>query len=245
MRLENRHEGALSLLGPSRENINLNDIVLKGIDFSILKSGGAKCLNASNSTFSEVQFDGLTLSKSNFSGATADTASFRDTDLTGSTFEASFLFECDFSGATVQDANFQNIDLDSSINVVSANGEVAQLTGKAAIGYLKFSGAHTSPVDDIFVYIHHPKFSILEKICEKVSEQRNSQLRGLTQRGEARVDPPFARELVDKLVSLGWVTIDKNDLVSATPGGRPVLQRVVSREWIAAELVDFLESHSG
>lgn len=185
------------------------------------------------------------MSGSNFSAAIADTVSFRDADLSVANFECCLLFECDFSGATVKDANFRDIDADSSIIVADHRGEVVQLSGKLAIGYFSFSGAQTSPVDDIFIYVHHPKFSILEKICEKVSEQRNSQLRGLTQRGEARVDPPFARELVDRLVSCGWVTIDRNDLVSATPTGRPVLQRIVSGEAIAAELVDFLKGQSG
>lgn len=243
IRLDNRYEEALSLLGSNQENLAINDVTLKGIDFSVLKSGGAKTVNASGSTLSEIRFDGLPLRKSNFRDVVADTVSFRDTDLSDANFEASFLYECDLSGSTVQDANFQNIDSDSSIIVVDSNGGIAQLSGKAAVGYLKFGGARTSPVEDIFVYVHHPKFSILEKICEKVSEQRNSQLRGLTQRGEARADPPFARELVDRFVSLGWMTIGQNDLVSATPHGRPVIQRIASRELIPAELVEFLDSH--
>jgi hypothetical protein len=82
------------------------------------------------------------------------------------------------------------------------------------------------------------------KILEKVVDQKNSQLRGLTQRGEARADPPLAREFVDRLTSVGWLVIDKNDLVSVSAAGRPELQRMVSSEYMAPVVSAFLAEHA-
>jgi len=242
--LTNGFDGALEMISADQNIVLINDVVLRDINFSCVNFGDYKSLNASNSSISESVFDGLSLVNGNFKGVIADSVSFRDCDLNDANFESCFIFECDFSGASVRNANFHNMDIDSSIILVGPEGKVSQLTGSAAIGYLRFAGAITSPVEDIHIYVHHSKFSILEKICERVSEQKHSQLRGLTQRGEARTDPPFARAVVDKLVSLGWATIDKNDLVSATPAGRPIMQRVAARDAIAGELVQMLNGYS-
>lgn len=242
--LTGEYDEALASIGTDASTIPLNEVTVKEIDFSRLRKEDSRAVNAARSSLADIKFDGLNLARSNFSNTIADSVSFRDTDLSYSTFQESLLFECDFSGATLDEANFEYLDRLSSIIIIDEGGAPTQLVGDEAIGYLKFNGANTSPVDDIFVYCHHPRFSILKKICEKVSEQRNSQLRGLTQRGESRVDPPFARALVDRLVGLGWVTIDQNDLVSATPTGRPILQRVAATEAIAAELVQLLRDYS-
>lgn len=235
---------SLSLIGSSNSRLLFNEISIRDIDFSALPLEEEIVVNGSNGSFSEVSFAGLNLSNSNFSNAIIDTACFRGVNLTGANFQFSLIFETDLSGATVYGADFRDIDADSSIIVIDDENLTRELIGSAAVGYLKYHGAITSIVDDIYVYCHHPRFSILKKICERVSEQRHSQLRGLTQRGEARIDPPFARELVDFMVSMGWVIIARNDLVSATPVGRPVLQRVAAGTAIAPELAEFLGDHS-
>ncbi|MHB0667781.1 hypothetical protein, partial [Roseomonas mucosa] len=153
----------------------------------------------------------------------------------------SYFFECDISGSTLQGADFRGIDPESSFLVSHSNNTMRQLSNMDAIGFLNFNGAKTDPIDDIYIYKNHPKFPMIAKICEKVSEQRNSQLRGLTQRGEARVDPPFARDFVSRLEALGWVMVDKNDLVSCTPVGRPLLASLAAGTKIAAEIVQFIE----
>jgi hypothetical protein len=110
----------------------------------------------------------------------------------------------------------------------------------AAIGYLRYRGAPTDPVGDFYRYQHHPRFSIVQKICDRVTQQKHSQLRGLTQRGEAHEDPPFARAFVQHLKCHELVEIDKNDLVSATPEGRNVLRALVDHEQMSPPIRDFL-----
>jgi hypothetical protein len=134
------------------------------------------------------------------------------------------------------------MDRDSSISVETKDGLSNVLGGDAAIGYLRYNGAQTDKVESYYIYRNHPKFSIVEKVCERISDQRNNQLRGLTQRGEARADPPFARELVNRLVSTGWIEIDRHDLVSATPIGRNILAQVVLHQRLPTEIAEFLES---
>jgi len=239
-----RREDALSMLGragPSKALL-LSDISIKDINFSLPEGGDLLPVNASSSSLTDIRFDRLSMQVSNFEGVVADAVSFRDCDLSGSSFHSAFLHECDVSGANVTAADFQNLDPDSSILVTGLSGQVARLSGQAALGYLQYSGAHTDPVDDIYIFKHHAKFAIVKKVCEKLSEQKNNQLRGLTQRGEARADPRFARELVTRFVNLGWVEIDRNELVSATSSGRPVLQKVSSEEYLASEIVQYLRS---
>ena len=242
-RLKNNYEEAFSFLGSSENRLLLNDASIQNIDFSDTIGKNDVIINGSNSILTNIQFDGLNLDGSDFSNMMADNVSYCGTNLSSANFESCFLSECDFSGATVCDANFKNMDTDSSIIVPDPNGRITHLSGKSAIGYLGFHGAQTSPVENIFIYVHHPKFPILKKICEKLSEQRNSQRRGLTQRGEARNDPPFARDLVERLENLQWVATERSNLVSVTARGRPFIQRLVSGEEIADELVTFLNTH--
>ena len=91
--------------------------------------------------------------------------------------------------------------------------------------------------------IHHPKYAIVTKIIEKVMEQKLSQYRGLTQRGVARVDPPFARALVDRLVAEGWLHHDKNDLISVTAVGRTEIQRMTAGKHMPIPVRDFLDAN--
>lgn len=224
----------------AEDGLQIAHTSIKGIDVGQDFHDQSLKVNAESAEVSDTSFEAVNLIGSRFDGAVLDTISFRGCNLAGTSFIGALLFECDFTGANVSGANFYAIDVDSNILVTPAGGNAEALSGKAALGYLRFNGANTGPVDDYFIYRNHPRFSIVEKICERISEQRNSQLRGLTQRGEARVDPPFARQLVDRLVSAGWVQIDRNDLVSATPAGRNVLAQVVSHQILPEEIVQFL-----
>lgn len=221
-------------------NIQISYTSLKNIDFTFDFAGQSLRLDAEGSDFSECRFDGIDLRGSNFSESALDTVSFRDYDLSGCRFERALLFECDLSGTSVRGADFSKIDEDSNFVVENIGGGRAILSGKAAIGYLSYHGAKTAWIESYFVFRNHSKFSIVEKICERLSEQRNSQLRGLTQRGEARADPPFARQFVDRLANAGYVDIDRNSLVSATPAGRNALTKVISRQTLPDIIASFL-----
>jgi hypothetical protein len=226
--------------GKADQQILLNDVTLKNIDFRDSLSCHKIVVNAAGSTITEVNFGNIDLSNSKFDGAILDTVLFSEATLDGCSFKGALLFECDLSNASVVGADFTDIDRDSNV-IVSRDGGSEVLSGQSALGYLKFHGAVTSPVEDIHVFLNHPLFSILGKIAEKVSEQKHSQLRGLTQRGESRADPPFARALILKMVSWGWMTIGRNDLVSATPEGRPILARIAAYESLPREAVDFFK----
>ena len=221
----------------------ISDIAAKDLDFSRDFFGASLALNANDSSLSEFKFDGIDLRNSSFNKSVLDTTSFRDADLRGVLFKGALIFECDLSGASLKDADFTGLEKDSSIIIANSDINVRALVGNQALGYLRFNGAITDDVDNYSVYSNHPKFSIIQKICEKVVENKNSQLRGLTQRGESRVDPPFARSFVDKLVGAGWLFIDKNDLVSVTQSGRSIMGKIVTDEDLPHQIAEFLENH--
>jgi hypothetical protein len=161
----------------------------------------------------------------------------------GADFTKCLIFECDLTGTTVSGADFRQFDADSTFFLRNGGEEVVRLSGKAAIGYLKYQGAKTDDVEDFFWLQHHPKFSIIIKICEPLTQQRNNQLRGLTQRGEAHKDPPFARAFVQYLRQNGLVEIDFRNLVSATPEGRNLLPKVLEDGTMPEIIRDFLIAH--
>lgn len=225
------------------EIIVLSGLSLKEIDLSLDFSGQAITINARDSAFTECNLSAIDLTGSRFAYSIFDTVSFKETGLTNADFNSCFIFECDFTGASVDGANFENLDTDSSIIIEGDNGTVTQLSGNSLLGYLSFHGAVTNTVEQSFRYMFHPKFPIVKKIVEKISEQKLSQFRGLTQRGGARADPPFARGLVERLASEGWVTIDKNDLVAVTASGRSVISRMVTENFIPERVIDFIVNY--
>ena len=222
--------------------LQLSNITLKQVIFDKQLFGKDIVMNLSNSEISEVDFDGICLVGSEICNATLDAVSFSGCDLRNVSFRSSLIFECNFSNAIIEGADFSGIDRESSISIETDEGMSNVLGGDAAIGYLRYNGAQTDKIESYYIYRNHPKFSIVEKVCERIADQKNNQLRGLTQRGEARADPPFAREFVDRLVSAGWIEIDRHDLVSATPMGRNVLAQVVLHHRLPDEIAEFLES---
>lgn len=218
-------------------NITIRDINLSSDVSEILK------LNVSESSISDSDFSGINMTGSIFVKSVLDNVSFNDANLSGAKFDKALIFECEFSGTIVSGADFRGIDPDCSLIIRYEDDSIVSLIGRQALGYLKFHDAIVDDVDNYFVFKHHPKYSIVKKILEKISEQRNSQLRGLTQRGEARVDPPFARQFIDHLAASGWLSIDKNNLVSVSPAGRPEVHRMVTSEYMSDAVSDFLAEH--
>ncbi|KQR81191.1 hypothetical protein ASG07_12030 [Sphingomonas sp. Leaf343] len=184
----------------------------------------------------------MALVGSDFSEAVLDGVNFSGSDLTGVSFKSSMLFECNFIDANLDGADFIGVDPDIDIIAKSADGAESVLSGKHAIGYLRFAGASTDYIDNFYIYSNHRLFPIIAKISEKLTTNRNNQLRGLTQRGEAQVDPRFARAFVDRLNQLGWSEVDKNQLVSITALGRSALGKLVDAETMADEVSAFISS---
>lgn len=224
---------------------DLNDITLRDIDLSQLASDEGACLlNLAKSVLADCLMENTVFDGSSFESAVLDNVSFRGSSLRNCNFRSAFLFECDLTETDVTDANFQRMDNDSTFSILNAAGSRVILSGSDARGFLKWQGALVDEVEAYHIYQFHPKFGIIFKILEQISGQRNSQKRGLTQRGEAQNDPPFARSFLDYIESNGWITINKNELVSATPLGRTEVSKIATRKNLPSILVDYLEAHS-
>lgn len=215
--------------------------IVSEIDFSSVFRGKQFGAAFSGSEVSESSFDGVDLGMSSFRETILDNVSFKSANLFRCDFSGSLIFECDLTDAILSEADFRGLDIDSNIKF-SRDKNSHVVSGKAALGYLRFCGALTDEVDDYYVWSNHPRFPIVEKILERIAEQRNSQLRGLTQRGEARVDVPFAQQFMDKLKSMNIVKISSNDLVSVTSDGRDVISQVLTNKFLPEEMVIFLKN---
>ena len=200
-------------------------------------------VHARGSSFIEVSFKSMNLSGSDFDGSMLDRVTLIDCNLSGCKFTSALIFECDLTNAVVDGADFSGLDTASNF-VVRVLGDPVVLTGQNAIGWLKFNGASTDVVSSYSELQHHEKFSVVLKICENISDQKNSQLRGLTQRGAAQSDPRFARAFVSHLKNSGLISIHKNDLVSATSDGRSQLTRLVNHQDMPEQIESFLRNWS-
>lgn len=198
-------------------------------------------IHAKESNLQECVISDLDLSDSNFNSATLDGVNFCSSSLSKVDFREAFIFECDFSHCSLDGADFSGCDTDISIYVANDVGDRIALIGQDALGYLAFHGAETPKVSDFERMQHHPLFPIAQKIVEKVSNQRNSQKRGLTQRGEAQRDPKFARAFVEHLERLGWLEVDKNELVSVPSEGRAVVQAWLQARELPREVSEWLD----
>ena len=158
----------------------------------------------------------------------------------GPNFKSALIFESNFNRVEVEDCDFSLVDNDSNIVAANFEGEPIILSGRGAIGFFRYHGAKTDDVSSYHELQHHPRFAIVQKICERIAEQRNSQVRGLTQRGAAQVDPPFARGFLNCLAKAGLVEIDGNDLVSATADGRRDLPRLLAHDELPEAIAKFL-----
>lgn len=195
---------------------------------------------ARGSEFTHVSFVGVDIGESDFRQAVFDGCDFSGADMRKCDFSGALIHECDFTDVKVRGADFVNIDQSSSFFIRGKDGDVSVLTGRAALGYLAYEGALTSEVDDYNVLRFHVGFPTVLKIGERLLAQRNGQYLGLTQKGEARSDPKFARDFVDFLASRNMATIDRNRLVSLTSSGRDVMSRLVEREVLSEDIAQFL-----
>ena len=226
---------------PSERALDLTGIGLDRFTFSNREIGREDLkMMASGSRLTEGKIEGFDLSGSSFDGCTFDRIIFIRCKFGNTNFQKSLLFECEFLECVFEGGDFTGIDSDSNIIVNNGGGALLALSGLSIVGYLAYHGATTNPIDPYYRYHHHPKFSIVDKICENIQDQKNSQKRGLTQRGAANQDPKFARAFVDYLENEGLIEVDQNDLVSATPEGRRQLPLFSARKVLPSGMERFL-----
>lgn len=234
-------ESALVAVITGGQNVaHLSDVQLRDIDFEGNLGDEGLLIRGNESDFSNVSFAGLKLSNAVFRNSVFDDVTFANADLSGADFSNSIIFETDFSSAKLTGADFRKCDADINIKVVTANALEKVLVGKAALGWLRYHGAVTDDLDDVYVLAHHPKYPIIAKIAEKLTVNTNNQLLGLTQRGTASADPKLARGFIDKLQAWGWASIDKNDLVTASADGRAALSAMINGSRMAVEIAEFI-----
>src|SRR5262249_15114401 len=123
------------------------------------------------------------------------------------------------------------------------------MEGKEAIGYLKYQGAKTEKVPNRFVYMHFPKFVIIQKICSVMNSSTTHQRLGLEKRGVSQMDPRFASEFVDYLVKNELAETrrikGRDEMVSTTSKGRDILGRFCNsnNEALPDEIEQFIEAN--
>jgi hypothetical protein len=230
------------IIGGDKGKSLLDGMSLSDVSFS---GGVWKASVARDSEFSHVSFRSVHLGVSEFKNAVFDGCDFTDADMSQGDFSGCLIHECDLTSARVLGGNFTDIDTSSSFFVRRGGSDIVVLSGKAAIGYLAFSGAITSSVDDFNVLRFHRGYPIVDKIADRLISQRNGQYLGLTQKGEARTNPNFARSFVDFLVSRDLASIDKKKLVSLTSSGREMFLSLLQREQMSPVLAEFLRATGG
>ena len=201
----------------------------------------------SSTDLSIIDFPSANLRGADFSESTLENVNFAGADLSGSRFSASLLVDVSVVGTNLQGADFRHVNQDDISLLVEddrATPRIGRLEGQNALGYLRYQGALTDALPVSVVLRHHPKYSIMEKIIEKLAEQNLRQRRGLEQRGEARQDVPFARRFVEFLESRNWVKSPKNrkDLLEVTEAGREVFRHFAQTRDIPSAIAVFLEA---
>ena len=244
-RSENGILGELRLLDGSEksETANLNFVAVDRIELSKTELNSSKVkFNLSKSTLAESVIRELDLTGSTFQDSILDRVVISGCVLDECDFRSCLIFECELLDVSLKNADFRFVDPDINFVVVPEPGMIRALSGATAIGFLRFHGAITDDVDPYFVYQNHPKFPIVMKICENIQSQRNSQFRGLTQRGVAQADPNFARAFVRHLERSGLIEVDKKVLVSSTPEGRRQLPLFVGQRGLPKQIEEFLST---
>ncbi len=223
-------------------NLLLDGVTIKSIDFSATIFGGRLNVNGAGSEFSECVFENLVLDGSNISERVFDSVIFRQVDFSNCNLNSSFFFECEFFDCKFAGAQCIDVELQSTIRIHRGAKTTKHLEGEEIIGFFAFEGAKTNRVSDYLRLMHHPRFSIIDKILQKLSEQRNCQLRGLTQRGEAQLDPPFARDFVEMMSQNDWIG-SRQDMVGLTADGRKVVSRFLDSLELDQQIVEFMDKH--
>ena len=225
-------------------------LALNGIDMNrfrisrLQKPSDLSHGNFSESNLAAVDFSGANLSAADFTYSTLDGVSFAEAELRGARFYGSTIEDADLAGAKLAGASFQGVAANEITILVEGQGDklLRRLEGLDALGFLKYAGAVTDPLPLSAVLKHHPKFSIAEKIMEKLAEQTIRQRRGVEHRGEARRDVRFAHQFVDYLENQNLIRVirRRNELIEVTDRGREVFRRFKESQEIPREVIEFL-----
>lgn len=223
-------------------SVRFDSVRLRDVELSELNiSEGNIVINGCKGDFSEIVFRKLDLSGSDFREALLDTVSFIDCDLRNVKFDRALIYECVFYSNDLSGSSFIELAEKPVIFVRDGDSRIC-LRENYAIGYLKFYGAKVDSVDDYYVYCNHPKYSIVYKICERLSEQKWRQIRGLTQRGEAHKDTRFARDFVDLLIKHQVIEEARRGIVGATAPGKQLLMEFVQGGDMPSFIVEYMIS---
>ncbi|MGS1024093.1 NACHT domain-containing protein [Burkholderia glumae] len=229
-----------SILGQAGGGLDFQNSSIRGIELNRQDLGdGTLPISARGATFAEVTFRDIDLSGSAFQGATLDECQFINCKLNDSNFQGVLIFECNFDNCEIYNADFSKLDNDSSL-IIKRDDSFTAVSGSSALGLLRHLGAHTDNIPYYYEFLHDPRFSIVQKISERLTEHRNNQMLGLTQRGASAIDPPFARSFVEFLRNSNLIEV-KKDLASTTAEGRAVLLAFLVREEISEEMQYFLK----
>ena len=239
---------------PARACLSANcgrSLALNGIDLnrfrisSLEQPSDLSHGNFSESNLAAVDFSGANLSTANFTYSTLDAVSFAEVELRDARFYGSTIEDANLVGARLVGASFQGVAANEITILVESQGDkhLRRLEGLDALGFLKYAGAVTDPLPLSAVLKHHPKFSIAEKIMEKLAEQTIRQRRGIEQRGEARRDVKFAHQFVDYLEHQNLIRVirRRRELIEVTDHGREVFRRFKESHEIPKEIVEFLQ----
>lgn len=232
------------LAGPK---LSLTDVEFSRISISTLNSTtDLQRVDFSGSTMTDVSLAGADLRGAAFDNTLLETVDLSETRLEAASFTGASLIDVVLSRATVLDANFTHVapaDITVILEDSLASGSARKLSGNIALGYLSFHGAVTDPLPSKFVYLHHKDFPILDKVMERLADQRIRQTRGLAQRGASQRNVAFGKALVKFLLAKKYLVIQKNrkDMVEVTDSGRDLVRRYATSDEIPEELVALLK----
>lgn len=189
----------------------------------------------------DISFQSADLTGAVFTGSLLETVVFNDADLTGASFNDSVLVDVGLSRATLEGSSFLGVNPDLSLIVDTGDG-VRRIEGKPALGLLSYLGARVDEIEPYFVWMHHPKFSIVQKISSKIVEGGHRQRRGLEQRGAAASDPKYARAFVRHLEAANLIKtpLGRTDLVEITAAGRAELALIQAGRSLPKIVLEFL-----
>jgi hypothetical protein len=198
-----------------------------------------------NASLIGVDLTSAVLRGSRFIGAVLEDTNLSAADLRECDFAAATLVDVILSDASIQGASFCGID-PSYISIIvdepNVAGQRQRLEGHNALGYLRYHGGKTDKLSNAVVLVHHPRFHIVKKVLQRLTEQTLRQRRGLEQRGAAREDVPFARDLLSLLEKQGWLStpVSRTDLVELTASGREALSTFKTTGEVPRLIEEFL-----
>lgn len=225
---------------PQLDNVSLSRIALSEVRRPVPLSD----VNFHRSELTDVSLAAAELVRANFTECILESVDLSDANLERAVFRDSVLVDLNLARSIVTGADFRGVDADLSIFVEAVDSGVmpARLTGRAAIGYLRYAGALTDEIDSYWVLRHHPNFAIVEKVCARFSEHSPRQRLGVEQKGVSARNVPFARRFVAHLETWGFVEVrsGRADVLYVTQKGRAAVTQVATSSGLPPEIEKFL-----